>query len=254
MQKKDYYTLKEIILGLRKEYMIQQQKLQALKQYCDANRKKLVDYDFSILHVMEKNPVLFCDYVPKNTKGRKILIGIGKKMGFPTCLEPFSSLLADDDGYRFKKTKFPVHIKPDSLIEFSKHADSILKNEFSNGIKTERIEDNSLDANASLKIASESIYLFIEEKYGKIPSSAIFYDSKKDILKIDSFDEPMDKQSLEAALDIAFPCQGLNEYHINTISNSEESEKPLYLEEFASCSKANFDIQNKGNQYVLRRI
>ncbi len=46
MSQKDNYTLKEIILGLRNEYLMHQQQLQELKQFCEADPKRVEDFYF----------------------------------------------------------------------------------------------------------------------------------------------------------------------------------------------------------------
>jgi len=254
MQKKYYYTLKEIILGLRKEYLTHQQKLQALKNCCDIDAKKVVDYDFRLYQPSQLKPKLLCEYTPKQNKVQKALTDIRKKRGFYIYGQHTSGLVTDNNWYYFKDPKYPVHIKSDSRAEFSRYASSLLEDEFSNEIKSEYIERYCSDVNGALTIDSMSVDLFIREKSSNIPRSSILYDSKEYVLQFESYDEPMNRQSLEAALNITFPSKELNDYHVKTISNSEESEKPLYLEEFDSCSKAKFDIQDQGNQYVLRRL
>ena len=59
---------------------------------------------------------------------------------------------------------------------------------------------------------------------------------------------------METALDIMFPSEKLNKYHVKTIINSNELEKTIVLEKFSPCDMAKFDIQDKGKQYILRKV
>lgn len=258
MEKKDYYTLKEIILGLRGEYLNHQQKLYNLKQFCDIDKGKAVDFNFRIHQSEQKNPTLLCEYIPKQNKIEKLITNFSKKSGFYIYGQHTAHLVTDNNQYYFLcgYTKYPVHVKYNYGMEekFSSSVNSILKDEFSNSMRSQYIEDNCSDINAALTIDSTLINLYVRDTCSKVPYSFVLYDSSKDILEFKSFDEQFDKQSMETALDIMFPSEKLNKYHVRTIINSNESEKPMVLENFSPCDMAKFDIQDEGKQYVLRRI
>ncbi len=258
MHKKDYYTLKEIILGLHNEYLIHQQKLQELKQFCEIDKKKAVDFEFRIFQPEGKNPILLCEYIPKQNKVQKFITDFSKKKGYYIYGRNTAHLVTDNNQYYFLcgRTEYPIHVKYNYGMdtEFSNYANSILESEFSNNIRSQYIEDNCLGINAALTINSTLIELYIRDKYDKIPASIILYDSREDVLEFKSFEEQVNKQCMETALDIAFPSEKLNEYHIKTILDSEESKKTMIFQEFGSCDMAKFDIQAKETQYVLQKV
>ncbi len=257
MQKKDYYTLKEIILGLRNEYLIHQQKLQELKQFCEMD-KRAVDFYFRVFQPKGKRPILLCEYVPKQNNIQKFITDISKKTGYYIYGRQTSRLVTDHNQYYFLsgKTEYPIHIKYDYGMDtkFTNQANCILNSEFSNNIQSQYIEDNRSDINATLAINSNLIELYIRNECRDIPNSIILYDSRDDILEFKSFEGKYNKQCIARALDIEFPSEKLNQYHIQTLANNEESEKTIVLEEFNPCDMAKFDIQVKEKQYVLQKI
>lgn len=258
MQKKDYYTLKEIILGLHDKYLNHQQKLQELKQFCEMDKKRAVDFYFRIFQPDGKSPALLCEYVPKQNNIQKFITDFSKKTGHYIYGRQTAHLVTDNNQYYFLcgRTKYPIHVKYDYGMDtrFTNYANSILKSEFSNNMRSQYIEDNRSDINAALTINSTLVELYVRDKCGKIPASVILYDSREDVLEFKSFEEQFNKQNMETALDIEFPSEKLNEYHIQTIVDSEESEKSLILEDFNSCDMAKFDIQVKETQYVLQKV
>lgn len=257
MDKKDCYTLKEIILGLHNEYLIHQQNLQELKQFCEIDEKKAIDFEFRIFQPEQKNPILLCEYSPKQNKVQKFITDFSKKTGYYIYGRHTARLVTDNNQYYFLcgRLEYPVHVKYNYGMEeeFSKYVNSILKSEFSNNIKSQYIEDNYSDINAALTINSTMIGLYVRDNC-RIPYSTILYDSREDVLKFISFEEQLNKQYMETALDIAFPSEKLNEYHINTILNNKDSKKSMIIEEFNSCNTADFDIQSKETQYVLQKV
>ena len=187
MNNKDYYTLREIILGLHREYLDYQQKLQDLKQFCDIDKKKVVDFNFRIHQPEEKNATLLCEYIPKQNKIEKLITNFSKKNGFYIYGKNTAHLVTDNNQYYFLcgHTKYPVHVKYnyDMEAKFSSYVNSILKDEFSNNMKSKYIEDNCSDINAALTIDSTSIELYVRDKCSKVPSSIVLYDSREDILE-----------------------------------------------------------------------
>ncbi len=202
--------------------------------------------------------MLFCEYYPKQNEIQKHITDFSKKQGYYIHGQNEARLVTDNNQYYFLYDckKYPIHVKYDYDInaKFVNCAHFILNSEFTNGIQSRYIENNCLGVNAALTIDHTLFRLYIREKYGKLPVFVILYDSREDVLEFQSVEEKIDKESLGEALNIAFPSETLNDYHVKTILSSEEREKTVVLEEFGLCNAAKFDIQPNENQYVLRRV
>lgn len=259
MEKKDYYTLKEIILGLNDEYLKYQQKLQELKQFCEMDKKRAIDFNFRIFQPPQEMPTLVCDYDPKQNRLQQLITDISKKTGHFIYGKYLSHLVIDNNQYYFLSNNYPVHIKygTDTNIEFYNHANSILKSEFSNNMVTPfMIESNLSDINATMLINSTTIdfELYKGNNFNGIPSHRILYNSRKNTLEISSYKNTFDKDFMQMAFDISFPSPKLNKYQIETIEKSKNKEKSIVLEETDSSDMAKFEIQSKETKYVLHKV
>lgn len=258
MEKQDYYTLKEIILGLRQEYLIHQEKLQELKQLCEMNPKKVADFNFyTYKGEYEKGASLFCDYIPKPNFLRRAITAYCEKTNLIIYGSNIATLVNDNNRYYFLRHKYPVHIKGDkhSNLEFYDIASEIINSEFANNIGLRHFEMHESDIVASVNIGSEGLDLFIRNSYDNIPTSILEYLVADDTLSFCAYDnQQLNSQYLKMALDVAIPSERLSEYHKGIIDYSENTKKPLILEPFEACSDNEFNIQDEKTQYVLSRV
>lgn len=235
MENKGYYTLREILLGLRDEYINNQQQLQQLKQFCEMDGKKAIDFNFRVFRPENMKPLLLCDFDPKENKLQKIIAEFNKKTGQYSYPNQTANLVKDNNRYYFlcKTLDFPVRIKSDYGMdsEFVSLADSILDSEFSNGIDSKYITNNLSLLNAALTIDSSSVVLYVKDNLGKIPASVLSYDAQTDRLDYFLLGARPTKEQFEMALDVRIPSEELNEYHINAIENNKakNEEKPYGL-------------------------
>lgn len=235
MERKDYYTLREIILGLHDEYVNNQQQLQKLKLFCEMDKKRVEDFNFRVFRPENMKPLLLCDFEPKQNKMQKIVAEINKRTGHYSYPNETASLVKDNDKYHFsyKNGEFPVCIKNDYGFEraFSYVADSIIDSEFSNGIDSKYITSNLSGLNAALTIDSSSIVLYVKDNSGSIPTSVLSYDAPSDRVDYYLLGERPTKEQFEMAMNVKIPSDELNEYHIRSIENNstKNEEKPHTL-------------------------
>ncbi len=254
-EKKDY-TFGEIILGLRDEYLLYQQKLRELKQFCEMDSRKATDFHFRISKFDKNNPILLCDYLPKQNSLEKIVTDLSKKMGYYIYGRNTVHLVTDNNQYYFLSgmKKYPIHIKYDMDIKFNDSAKKILMSEFVNNILSQYIEDNCSDLNAVLTIKPAGIELFIRDNQSHLPKSVIFYNSQDDNLEFKSFSKQLQKTHLEMALSVSIPYQKLNNYHIQKIHSNPNTSKPIILEEFNLYSELKFNFEPNETQCILRKV
>ncbi len=262
METKYFYTLKEIILGLRGEYQLNQQKLEQLKSLCSINERKVEDYRFYISDSEfykdkdYKKPVLRCEYTLKRNLVQKFITNLSIKLGMYIYDYPTIKLVEDNNEYHFYGQKnYPVRVKPSPISEknFNEQVENILTSDFANNITSNFIEESISDADASLYISPSSIDLYIRSNNNGFLRSGIQYDSKADKLVFESYEEDnIDEDLITKVLKIQVPASKLNSYHIKFLK--EGINKPVAIEKISSSKKVELDIKDQGNQFVLTKI
>lgn len=255
MIKKDYYTLKEIILGLSNEYQVHQQELQKLKELCTMDEKRASDFHFSVYQSEHKRPKLLCTYEPKQNLFKKLATDFSIKVGYYIYGGNTVRLVTDNNEYYFLcgYKKYPIRIKHDygREEEFYHQATSILNSEFSNNIRSKYIEENKSGIAATLTIDAIEIELHIRNKGGNLPESLVWYDSAKETMKFKSYEGILNNQYINTVLNINFPTSELNPYHIQKICSSEKTEKPIVLQYDGAKDMIELDIIEEEKQVVL---
>lgn len=235
MENKEYYTLREILLGLHDEYINSQQQLQQLKQFCEMDEKKAIDFNFRVFRPENMKPLLLCDFDPKENKLQKIIAEINKKTGQYSYPNQTANLVRDNNRYYFlcKTLEFPVRIKSDYGMdsEFVSLADSILDSEFSNGIDSKYITKNLSLLNAALTIDSTAIEFYVKDNLGDVPPSVLLYDAVTDSVDFYALGVRPTKEQFETVMNVKIPSEELNDYHIKTIEDNrnKDQEKPYSL-------------------------
>ena len=83
---KDYYTIKEIILGLRPYYLENEKKLKLLKDMCYSLDKNVKDFNFFIVGSNESyiEPGMYCKYIQNIKTFRGMRSYLIQKMNIST--------------------------------------------------------------------------------------------------------------------------------------------------------------------------
>lgn len=253
---KDYYTLSEIILGLRDEYQKHQNELRELKELCEIDKKKAVDFRFSVFQPENKNPELHCDYEPKQNKIQKLMTDISIKTGSYIYGKHSAILATDNNSYHFCYPKYPVHVRYEYGMDekFQEQATSILNSEFSQNIKTKYIEPVNPEIDYAFDLEQRLIDFYIRESNDEFQESSITCRPYEDIINIRSFDKELSSEMINNALEIKVPKKELSSYHIGIIDSSKITEKPIKLERTEPCKKIDFSIQEEEKQVVLSKV
>lgn len=256
METKDYYTLKEIILGLHDEYQLHQQELQKLKELCERKENKATDFNFRVFQPENKKPVLLCDYEPRQNRIQRVMTDLSKKVGYYIYGRNTAYLVTDNNRYYFLcgHKSYPVHVRYDDGMEekFYNQASAILNSTFSNSICSKYIEKNDSNIDAALTIDTRYIQLYIRNNSDKTPRSTIWYNPSFDTIEFQSFNGKLNTQHIENTLNIKFPSNGLSSYHIQTINMSNLSEKPMVLKPINPTSRIIFEVQEE-KQVILSK-
>lgn len=257
MEKKDYYSLKEIILGLYDEQKKHQQDLQKLKKLCIMDKKRVVDFRFHIYQPEKKKPILLCEYEPRQNQIQKIATEFSKKTGYYIYGKHTAYLVTDNNKYYFLNgnERYPVGIRHDYGMEeeFYNQVNSILNSRFANNMNSKYIEKNCSNIDAGFTISTRDIELYIRNSSDKIPCSLVRYNPSDETLMFKSFEGSFNAQSMTDVLSTNFPISELNQYHIEMISTSEKTEEPISLEYNGTTKAIKLNMQEEEKQFVLRK-
>lgn len=254
---RDYYTLGQVILGLRDEYQKHQSDLRLLKDFCDVDEKKVADFRFSVFQPENRQPELHCDYEPKQNKIEKLIANFRKKTGSYIYGKYKAILVTDNNSYHFCSNNYPVHIRKcysNMDKSFQEKTTEILNSDFSKNIKTKYIEIVNTEINYALTIEQRLINLYIRESNNKFPRSVILYGPREDIISICSFDKKISSELIESVLEIKVPKEKLSNYHIGIIDTTEVIAKPINLQRIQPCKQVEFSIQEEEKQIVLSKV
>lgn len=68
-------------MGLNHEYQLHKKELEKLKQFCEMDRKKAVDFNFRLFKpTADNNPILLCEYEPKYNKVQNLIMSDKRKV------------------------------------------------------------------------------------------------------------------------------------------------------------------------------
>lgn len=115
--KKRFYTVKDILFGLRKELIKCNNELQVLEQYITYNQKKISDVEF----LVSDNKQLFC----KLTRKRNYL----SKLIEYFCGAPYNGVLCNEGSlgiYDFVPNEFELKLEDDYVSEFNRQVRAIM--------------------------------------------------------------------------------------------------------------------------------
>ncbi len=251
MNKEEYLSLKEIILGLHSVFKENEFELLKLKELCVMDEEIAQDYNFSVFSPYNEPPKIMCDYEPKMIKRWKATDDIANKVYART----FVTLMIDNNQIYFSSgnRKYPIKIKFDNNLDkaFYDQANFILNSDFSNYMKSRYIEKNDNDMYVVLYIDTKYIELNImRSKY--IPRSMVKYLPSNDTIKFISFEKNLDLCSMKKILDINFKFSDLNPYHVKVISNSDTRKKEVvFLGNIESSNKNYFSIKDEEKKFLL---
>lgn len=263
MEKK-FYTLQEVIFGLRNAYMEHLVLLDQLKKYCEVDEKKIMDFEFVVDHY-DENPSLDCLYQKKLSNLAKKIEDFQKRMGTYIYGDNSTRVVSDNNHIFFLNRSFPVcpriNMSEIEKKEFHSQVVALLNSSFS-----QEMVDNSLiyDLNPSLEsifanINNRGITLSIlkdtiVEDSLVLPNGFISYDAKRDelVMLANDNDVELDEQILKYALSIGISAEGLNLYQRKIIDTSEDAFKNVTVDSLITRRLAVLEIK-EDNGFILSK-
>lgn len=256
MEKRYYYELREVIFGLRSEYLKNREKLKELRRLCISDDKKVKDFFFAIWEERGMNPELICEFIQKESKLSSKL----KELMHLQTIGKTSAICVKDnnDRYYIINPFYNASIIPRLEKEFSLQADEILNSDFVKRIKiselTSGITFNDSMISASLQTTQERIdfSIYRENKYFNKFSS--IYVANGDAISFIMLDKNIPATQLENIFYIRIPKNQFNDYQQDIIeSNSSTKKQIVFADANSKKIGTNYNIEEDEKQIVLRK-
>ena len=248
------YTYKEILLGLREEYLKNQQRLDALKKYVSLdNKKEYEEYGFFVFNDGKDK------YVELALRQRQSVIVklietlsnkiIGESDKKTTCI-------AHEFNGEMRYMTFPnsKNYSINDMNSLMADADRVLGSEFVQKIATGKkyFEDDDY----AFKLSPSNILVDTGYHKADYPPARFLYTPDHDILTIIAYDDPLYIEHVNNVFGYEIPADVLTEYHREIIDNSEDKDKALSITGL-SLSRVpqvfKFRENKEENEIVLRR-
>jgi len=260
---KDNYTYRQILIGLRNEFLEFQKKLDQLSEYVfifedtEENRQA---YYFNLY----KNP--FHEELPELTLDREIIKKslLEKLRLIHSATRAFMVKSSNGKYYPLKKTwfkekQFNMVIKPGCEKEFLECAEEILNSDFAKYMQLSSTISASVDnSNLTPVVISPKISSFgfdlrtSKSEFGYLGRNNML--CFRSVRKSNEKWEPLTQEHLNFVSGIEFPKDAFPEYHQSIIDRSIDDDRPIILsEDYQPEILTKFEIQDLPMQLVLTK-
>lgn len=260
--KNDTYTYKQILIGLRNEFLEAQRKLEELKDYVIIFDKNSDNYYFDLYKSPYENklPELTINRIVNEQDAHKLLTLLRDTYGYKKPTRAI--MLRDNNGNYyprrksyFKKGEFEIVVKDTRKKEFGYLAEELLNSDFAKFMTLDR-QIISAGAETKPRIVPDSFrFDLVTEK------SVISYLGREDILRFSSAGKPVEKweplaqEHLDCVSKIEFMKSDFSEYHQNIIEKNINDDRGIVLyEDYQPSTYAKFKIHEDSKQLVLTKL
>lgn len=247
---KVFYTVSEIIFGLRKEYLDNQKKLDELKKYLIPFDKNIESIDLWIATPLgRKNAELMCSITKRQRQIEKLCNVMLKKVGESTYPKNYSGFVRNNnDEYFLRNNDIKVKVLDDCMEEFSDGVKEILDSDFAKNIAVPYQIGCYNEPNPVLEIRENGIRCYVVSNMSQ--GFSINYEPKSDTISMNSRGN-IDPRKLYYLFNEKILEGALPEYHKRVINFRNKSNMQFDLNN-SDSSKTVFKIKEEGNQYVLK--
>lgn len=234
---RDYYSIEDVILGLRREYKRHYEDLARLKKYVITADRRVKDYNFRLFQPCERKPNLYLDFEVKENELKRFLYLFFLRFGWDTkCYGKNTSRVLRDFSDEVTLSGFYEACISNSP-EFLREVNAIMESDFVQNI------DVSLQ-NPWVAIRHNYMYT------GK-STTALWYYPQRDILSLTD----LTFKGLSESLAVQVPRMNLSEYHQNHIDAYLESKKEVVIEDMSLMHKIlDYKIEETDEALVLKRV
>jgi len=247
----EYFTIKQLLFGLRNEYVESQKKLQRIRD-CIIKSEDNIEYDiYYDVDIQNEIYSLICEI----NNQKKLMEKIVSYLSAPRLSE-----------YTFKGTKFQTYklsfrennhpteriaVNYDRLLILHDRVEDILSSEFGKYMILPYFYDkeNNTDLLLNQNFISTAVY-----EGSKIPPASVFYKPKKDAIEMLGFYDYIVENDIHRMMNIKIPADKLNSYIISTIKNHNVKDKDLIIDGLKNVrEKQSFSIDEQEKTIKLTK-
>ena len=240
------YTFKQILFGLKEEYLLIQEQLSTLKKYIDLEENNLRDIEFSLSSNYDDNKIkLLCTLYDKISFLEARLEEIKIKLGiFPNYRISYINEIED----RYSIEKYPEIINDKKNQEFSQSVFYILNTDFAKNAKF-IYYGTGYSGIPFLSISPSSIYIN-ESNY----ISVDFIPTKGNYINLYSYKGRLTEEKIKEVFNISFSKQRFPKYYQNLINNSTSFDKSLeIIGDLGYSKKGKFELIEDSKKLILKK-
>lgn len=248
MEKQYLYTLKDVVFGLRSIYLEYQRELEKLKQYCQENN--VIDFNFYIHQSTKEQPRLYCDYITKKNKLKRVADYAKELLSGKDLSE--NSVIYQEGKLNGIVKKSPVSILPDKSLLFAKQTDKIISSDFIKSIAEYHNYIMSLCESGKLYLRTNNIEVLPTESFA-LPT--FFYSPLSDTITLRETDSrfKVNEFGLNRIFEMYFFYNSFTPYHLTTMNFSKIKEKKFVVEPFNPCTQIEFKIEETKDVIILTK-
>ncbi len=247
----NYYTLKQIILGLRDEYKKNQSLLSELKQYITLKKdERIQDFGFYPYNYHQDKYIELV-IEEKLTLIEKLLNHIYRTIvkGEEKVITPVSHELSGEKRYVVLPKDVRLGLDDDRLNEFYSNVDKILGSEFIQKIANGKA--TLPNAKADIKIFPGGISSYNNYLFELYPPTGIKYNAADDELIVTAYEDPVFSEHLDNILNIRVPKDKFNKEQRYIIDNNPNTEMNVVFHgNTATRVPQYFDIEEENSNTI----
>ncbi|MBQ3021483.1 MAG: hypothetical protein IJD92_04605 [Bacilli bacterium] len=250
------YTYKHILLGLRKEYLENNEKLDKLREYVYFTKDKKSNYYFNMISNSKNKTEMVVDRDNiRESIFRKYGYNRVPTRAFMRMYEIELNCLLRKKS--FKKKDFNMNIIEGKEREFQELIKEILNSDFAiNMFLTDIIKSKSyLDEDLKNAILQPNVCNYIFTL--RTDKSEFEYEGRKDIIEFSSVSKmnekfkPLTQEHIDVITNIEFPKESFSSYHQNVIEKNLDARPIVLSEDYIPSIGATFEIKEEPKKLVL---
>ena len=219
---KDTYTYKEILLGLRDEFIDVESQLRELKDYSLANKKYVSKYTYYLSKVNPEHlPELRVSVVRKQTALMRKLRELARRYSYYS--DPQTALMVKSNNgiyYPLAGKPFKLGVNPEYKEEFERLATELLNSRLANEMNFDEVYSTSFKERETIATRWFKPYLRLSRENKAVQMT---YCPETDRVKFASGNIPLTPELLDEIMSIEFPKEEFTPYHQEIIESKKEN-------------------------------
>lgn len=248
MEKRDYYRLREVILGLRGVYQENERELLKLKDYVSYDTDKVADLNFSLLQTFkETDPQLVCYFEEKRNKLQKMMDTLLKATGFYIYGGDIAHYYFESENGKKEivapNKKCSAHLAD----SFTDKALQILTSDFATNILSPSFFTK--DSELECIVRPSEIHCFSDEV-------SIDYVPFSDMLQVFNMDshKSITMKDVNRYLELPIEADKIPAYHKEKIEDSQAMEKGIvFSDDILNKRMTHFEIVDEREAFVFQK-